>query len=196
MGYFNVTDPPVNAIDGQDIAFTKSINMNDWQMNLTKTLQKADPNGNITSTEMVESPPSSMHGNNHDEMKEKEMKKPSQQEREQESSLSNTTSSNDNNSIQVSIVKGATTLGDKSFVPNPITIKVGDTITWTNNDNTIHTVTSGIPNTPTVGQIFDSGLTSLISPSKTFSHKFINAGEFSYFCRLHPMMVGTINVIP
>ena len=195
MGYFNVTDPPANAIDGKDIAITKSINMNDWQMNLTKTLQKADADGNITSTEMVESPPS-MHGNNHDEMKEKEMKKPTPQEREQESSLSNMSSSNDNNSIQVSIVKGATTLGDKSFLPNPITIKVGDTITWTNNDNTIHTVTSGIPNTPTVGQIFDSGLTSLISPSKTFSHKFINAGEFSYFCRLHPMMVGTINVIP
>lgn len=196
MGYFNVTDPPANAIDGKSIAITKSVNMNDWQMNLTKTLQKADPNGNITSTEMVESSPPSMHGNNHNETKEKEMKKPTTQEREQESSLSNISSSNDNNSIQVSIVKGATTLGDKSFLPNPITIKVGDTITWTNNDNTIHTVTSGIPNTPTVGQIFDSGLTSLISPSKTFSHKFINAGEFSYFCRLHPMMVGTINVIP
>ena len=41
MGYFNVTDPPANAIDGKDIAITKSINMNDWQMNLTKTLQKA-----------------------------------------------------------------------------------------------------------------------------------------------------------
>ena len=196
MGYFNVTDPPVNAIDGKDIAITKSINMNDWQMNLTKTLQKADPNGNITSTEMVESPPS-MHGNIHPMMKEKEKDMvESQQEPEQQSSSSNISSSNDNNSIQVSIVKGATTLGDKSFLPNPITIKVGDTITWTNNDNTIHTVTSGIPNTPTVGQIFDSGLTSLISPSKTFSHKFINAGEFSYFCRLHPMMVGTINVIP
>ena len=57
MGYFNVTDPPANAIDGKDVSITKSINMNDWQMNLTRSLQKADPNGNITSTKMVESHP-------------------------------------------------------------------------------------------------------------------------------------------
>ena len=40
MGYFNVTNAPSNAVDGKDIAITKTINMNDWQMNLTKTLQK------------------------------------------------------------------------------------------------------------------------------------------------------------
>ena len=45
MGYFNVTNPPSDAVDGKDIAITKSINMNDWQMNLTKSLQKADSNG-------------------------------------------------------------------------------------------------------------------------------------------------------
>ena len=39
-------------------------------------------------------------------------------------------------------------------------------------------------------------LTSLISPSKTYSHKFTNPGEFSYFCRLHPTMVGEIEVTP
>src|SRR6476469_9708556 len=49
MGYFNVTNAPANAVDGKDIAITKTINMNDWQMNLTKTLQKADPYGNVTA---------------------------------------------------------------------------------------------------------------------------------------------------
>ncbi len=137
-----------------------------------------------------------MRGNNNPMTEEKEMGTPNQQEGKQQSSLPNNSPSSDNNSAQVSIVNGATTLGNKSFLPNPITINMGDTITWINNDNTIHTVTSGIPNTPNAGEIFDSGLTSLISPTKTFSHKFINAGEFSYFCRLHPMMVGTINVIP
>ena len=98
--------------------------------------------------------------------------------------------------MQVSIVKGATTLNDKAFSPNPLKIKVGNTITWINKDNTIHTVTSGTPNSPDAGQLFDSGLTSLITPSKSFSHKFTNPGEFSYFCRLHPNMVGTIEVEP
>src|SRR3954470_6573 len=49
MGYFNVTNAPANAVDGKDIAITKTINMNDWQINLTKTLQKADPHGNVTA---------------------------------------------------------------------------------------------------------------------------------------------------
>ena len=53
MGYFNVTNAPANAVDGKDIAITKSISMNDWQMNLTKSLQKANPNGKVTATTSV-----------------------------------------------------------------------------------------------------------------------------------------------
>ena len=44
---------------------------------------------------------------------------------------------------KVLIVPGAGTLGDKGFSPNPINVKVGDTVTWTNIDNMEHTVTSG-----------------------------------------------------
>ena len=101
-----------------------------------------------------------------------------------------------NNATQISIAKGATTLGDKAFSPSHVKVKVGGTIVWTNDDSNIHTVTSGVPNAPNAGQVFDSGLTSLISPSKTYSHKFTNPGEFSYFCRLHPTMVGEIEVTP
>ncbi|MGB8035213.1 MAG: plastocyanin/azurin family copper-binding protein, partial [Nitrososphaeraceae archaeon] len=88
------------------------------------------------------------------------------------------------------------TLGNKAFSPNLIRIKVGTTVTWTNNDNNLHTVTSGIPNTANAGEAFDSGLTALIMPTKTYSHKFTNTGEFSYFCRVHPTMVGKILVVP
>jgi plastocyanin len=35
---------------------------------------------------------------------------------------------------QVSIVSGASTLADKAYSPNPINVKVGDTVTWTNDD--------------------------------------------------------------
>jgi nitrite reductase (NO-forming) len=76
-----------------------------------------------------------------------------------------------------------------------IKIKAGNTVTWTNNDNNLHTVTPGTPNTANAGEAFDSGLTALIMPSKTYSHKFTNAGEFSYFCRVHPSMVGKIVVV-
>ena len=176
MGFFNVTNAPAGAIDGKDIAITKSINMNDWQMNLTRSLQKADPNGKITTTNTGE------HHGMQMGMEQQHAPSPS------------TNNNNNNNAIQVSIVKGAATLANKAFSPDHVKIKVGNTVIWTNNDNNIHTVTSGVANTPNAGEVFDSGLTSLISPSKTYSHKFTNAGEFTYFCRLHPTMVGEIEV--
>jgi nitrite reductase (NO-forming) len=174
-----VTKAPANAVDGKDIAINKSISMNDWQMNLTKSLQKANPNGKITATTSTTSN-NIESTNNHGGMSENEQ---------------HTSSSVSTNSTEVSIVKGATTLGNKAFSPNLLKIKAGSTVTWINNDNTIHTITSGKPNTPNAGEAFDSGLTALIMPAKTFSHTFTNIGEFSYFCRLHPNMMATITVV-
>jgi nitrite reductase (NO-forming) len=179
MGYFNVTDPQPNAVDGEDIARTKSINMVNWQENLTKTIQKADPNGTVITS--VVHPGGENHG----------MKMGMGQEQS-----SNATSLSTSKTGDVSIVKGAATHGDKSYSPNPIIIEAGKTVTWTNTDNTVHTVTSGEPNTAHAGELFDSGLTALIMPSKSFSHKFMHAGDFSYFCRVHPMMVGQVHVVP
>jgi plastocyanin len=153
-------------------------------MNLTKSLQKADPNGKITAVAATTGTNEQQNHGMHMGI-----------EKHEKASSSSTTAT-DNNATQVSIVKGATTLDNKAFSPNHIKIKVGSTVIWTNDDNNIHTVTSGVSNTPNVGQIFDSGLTSLISPSKTYSHKFTNTGEFSYFCRIHPNMVGEIEVVP
>jgi nitrite reductase (NO-forming) len=180
MGYFNVTNAPANAVDGKDVAITKSINMVDWQANLTKSLQKADPHGKITTT-------TSGAANNANNGMAHEMEHHQQQQPPSASSI---------NTNKVSIVHGAATLGNKAFSPNLAKIKIGSTLTWTNNDNNLHTVTSGIPNTPNAGQTFDSGLTALIMPTKTYSHKFTNTGEFSYFCRVHPTMVGKIVVVP
>jgi nitrite reductase (NO-forming) len=177
MGYFNVTNSPADAIDGKDIAITKSISMVDWQTNLTKSLQKENPNGNVTTKNTVESP-------NHNEMN--EMIEHLQQE----------PSSSQPSSDKVSIVKGATTLGDKAYLPSLLRIEVGSTVVWTNDDNNLHTVTSGTPDAPNAGEAFDSGLTALITPAKTYSNKFTNTGEFTYFCRVHPTMVGKIVVVP
>ena len=152
MGFFNVTNPPANAIDGKDIATTKSINMMDWQANLTKTIQKADPNGTVTSS--VVHPSGDNHG-----------MKMGMGEHHQEEPF-NATSANTSKTGDVSIVKGAATHGDKSYSPNPIIIEAGQTVTWTNTDNIVHTVTSGEPNTAHAGELSDSGLTALIMPSK------------------------------
>jgi plastocyanin len=100
--------------------------------------------------------------------------------------------------VKVSIVPGASTLSDKSFSPNPVNIKVGDTVTWVNDDTQFHTVVSGNPSGGgDTGKVFDSGLsgpTALTTKGKTFSHKFTEKGEFPYFCQLHPTMVGKVIV--
>ncbi len=79
------------------------------------------------------------------------------------------------------------------FVPPEVTINVGDTVIWTNDDSATHTVTSGDPNDPgTWGQAFDSGLGV---PRSTFEYTFDTAGEYPYLCQLHPWMTGKVTVV-
>ncbi|MFZ0223295.1 MAG: plastocyanin/azurin family copper-binding protein [Candidatus Nitrosopolaris sp.] len=96
----------------------------------------------------------------------------------------------------VSIVPGAATLADKAFSPNLINVKVGGSVTWTDKDTTAsHTVTSGTGyNDPNKGKEFDSGLSTLLTFGKTFTHTFNTAGEIPYFCQIHPTMVGKVVV--
>src|SRR5215216_5042902 len=89
----------------------------------------------------------------------------------------------------VSIVPGASTLTTDAFSPNPIQVSVGTTVTWTNNDVEPHTVNAGENATPS--RLFDS----YIPPAGTFEYTFKDAGEYPYFCLLHPNMVGTVSVI-
>ena len=100
--------------------------------------------------------------------------------------------------VKVSVVPGASTLTDKAFSPNPVNVKIGDTITWVNEDSVFHTVVSGNPSSGgETGKVFDSGLsgpTALTTRGKTFSHTFTEKGEFPYFCQLHPTMIGNVIV--
>ena len=91
----------------------------------------------------------------------------------------------------VSIVPNASTMGDKAFSPNPVEIKAGETVTWTNDDSQIHTATSGAVGAEDSGKVFDSGI---LSPKATFDFKFDQAGEVDYYCTLHPQMVGKVVV--
>jgi plastocyanin len=95
-------------------------------------------------------------------------------------------------SASVSIVKGSSSPSiAKPYDPSPIRIKSGTSVTWTNNDSTLHTVTSGLPEQGAVGTLFDS---NVITPGKTFTHAFNNAGTFDYSCTLHPTMRGQVIV--
>ena len=73
------------------------------------------------------------------------------------------------------------------YNPNSLTINAGDSVTWVNNesDGTVHSSTSddGLWNSPD------------LSPGSTFSFTFTTAGTFSFHCRFHTSMTGTITVV-
>lgn len=78
---------------------------------------------------------------------------------------------------------------DSCYLPPQITIDVGQTITWINEDRAFHTVTAGYYDVPE--DDFDSGH---MRPDERFHHTFEQAGMFHYYCRLHPWMEGTVIV--
>jgi plastocyanin len=92
----------------------------------------------------------------------------------------------------ISILKGASNPSTtEPYDPSPLTVSVGTTVIWTNNDGTGHTVTEGNPSGITPPNGFDSGI---LAPGKTFSHNFDMAGAIQYYCTLHPTMLGKILV--
>lgn len=71
-----------------------------------------------------------------------------------------------------------------AFVPKEITISPGTKITWTNHDETPHTVTSNDKSFASKG----------LDTDDKFEHTFASAGDFSYFCTVHPFMTGVVHV--
>ncbi len=78
----------------------------------------------------------------------------------------------------------AVTIQNLAFSPAALTVAVGTTVTWTNNDATTHTVTSKTG-------LFDSGP---LNKGGTFSYTFNSKGVFEYHCTIHPSMNGTVTV--
>jgi plastocyanin len=97
------------------------------------------------------------------------------------------------------------------FVPQAVQVRVGDTITWDNEDEeTPHTVTFGPPQGPPAGvwgapQAFDgsaplnSGYFGVAWPAgRTYSVTFTTPGQYPYVCLLHTgaLMLGSVTVTP
>jgi plastocyanin len=71
-----------------------------------------------------------------------------------------------------------------SFAPAALTVPVGTTVTWVNDDDEPHTVVES--NTLFKSHALDTG--------DKFSFTFTTPGKFQYFCTIHAHMVGTVVV--
>ena len=78
----------------------------------------------------------------------------------------------------------AVTIADFAFSPPMLTITAGDTVTWTNEDQVVHTATSATG-------AFDSGD---LAQGASFSFTFTTPGTYAYVCSPHPDMTGQIVV--
>ena len=71
-----------------------------------------------------------------------------------------------------------------AFVPDVLTIAPGTTVTWVNADDVPHVVRTE-----------DKTIKSpALDTDETFSYTFEKEGTYSYFCSLHPKMVGKVVV--
>ncbi len=76
------------------------------------------------------------------------------------------------------------TIANFTFSPATLTVPTGSTVTWVNQDDTAHTVTS-------VDKVFGS---QGLDTGDTFTFKFSKPGTYAYFCTIHPEMTGKIIV--
>lgn len=80
--------------------------------------------------------------------------------------------------------KVAVTIDNFNFAPNSITVAVGTTVTWTNQDDVPHNVTN--PEKLFKSPTLDTG--------EKWEYTFKSAGTFNYYCTIHPKMTGKVVV--
>ena len=71
-----------------------------------------------------------------------------------------------------------------AFTPREITVAPGTTIAWTNRDGTPHTVAAR--DSTFASKAMDTG--------DRYEYTFAHAGDYAYFCTLHPFMTGVVHV--
>jgi plastocyanin len=79
---------------------------------------------------------------------------------------------------------GAVNIANFAFAPDSRSVRVGDSVKWTNKDGATHTVTAD-------DGAFDSGN---LAGGKSFSFTFDEAGTYAYHCNIHRRMTGTVTV--
>jgi plastocyanin len=71
-----------------------------------------------------------------------------------------------------------------AYVPATVTVQVGDTVTWRNDDSVAHTATADDGS-------FDTGA---LATGESGAETFQAAGTFDYHCSIHPQITGTVVV--
>jgi len=82
------------------------------------------------------------------------------------------------------LVSANVTLEHVAFTPASITVTVGTTVVWSNQDSIAHTVTADDAS-------FDSGR---LGGNKSFRQTFATAGTYTYHCTIHQAMKGVVVV--
>ena len=88
--------------------------------------------------------------------------------------------------VQAAAKAAAVKIDNFNFTPPTLVIAPGTTVTWTNDDDSPHTVREKD------GKFKSAALDT----DDTFSQTFAAPGEFEYFCSIHPRMTGKIVVKP
>jgi cytochrome c oxidase subunit II len=97
-------------------------------------------------------------------------------------------------SVTLTILEGSSVQGNPAYEPDPLTTSAGDIIEVTNEDSVPHTATSGSgPEDTESGTQFD---TSIIDAGASAQIDTANlaAGDYPYYCAVHPYMLGSMTV--
>lgn len=83
----------------------------------------------------------------------------------------------------ISIAPDSVSIKDLAFDPSSITVKAGDTVTFTNNNTVTHSV------------VGDGGIDSgELEAGESYKETFNTLGTFNYHCSTHPSMTGKVIV--
>jgi amicyanin len=98
-----------------------------------------------------------------------------------------TTAATSSSEVSAAVATNSVSIKNYMFMPMSIKVKVGSTVTWTNEDSVHHnvvatTASADAPNGPLIGQ------------GQTYSFKFTKAGTYSLYCQVHPYMHSTVIV--
>lgn len=110
-----------------------------------------------------------------------------------EAVIATTTASSDPASVPASGAQAVDAISIKGFAfePDELSVAVGTTVTWVNDEDSLHTVTSGTPASPS--GLFDSGE---IDTGVEFPYTFTDEGTYPFFCSRHDFMKGVVTVTP
>jgi plastocyanin len=86
--------------------------------------------------------------------------------------------------LAVDTPTGEVKIENFTFTPDALTVPVGTKVTWVNRDDIPHTVVAED----------HSFRSKALDTNDSFSFTFANPGEYSYFCSIHPKMIGKIIV--